>query len=475
MKKSVLFASLLALCSASASAEYKAVSDGCTYENVDNMEIKSMWIRANGTSYGDWTPLWTELPFANSNYARTACIKTSPDGDGANDKIIVSWEEINADDNNTGTLGMMSIFNLHSGELEKTMQLTLDGTQLHNLLCANQVGCDDFGNVWICGYVATPYDIEKGKANPFVVYSVDLETGALTKQFEVTLPAEEKEATGRCDYYGLVGDVTRQEAVCCFMTAPNDSKRPYVYGWKFEQGSDEATPLMDGESFVSKDVDETFPADQAAWGTGSLVRILKDEDFSASMFYTDGFVTCPTLYDNSCALMESFASAIDLSPKVGTNGVAEFSLNGRNFIMYSLEQYNDGATCRANICELGENQSFEGMKLLWTVPETGLGTTSDGGNRYHACETKVYTDKDGVEGAYVLSFKGRNGMAVYTVAPIGWDNPYGAGVDGIMADDNSNAPVEYFNINGVEVSSDNLVPGLYITRQGTKTAKVVVK
>ena len=143
--------------------------------------------------------------------------------------------------------------------------------------------------------------------------------------------------------------------------------------------------------------------------------------------------------------------------------------------MYSLEQYNDGATCRANICELGENQSFEGMKLLWTVPETGLGTTSDGGNRYHACETKVYTDKAGVEGAYVLSFKGRNGMAVYTVAPIGWDNPYDAGVDGIMADDNSNAPVEYFNLNGVEVSSDNLVPGLYITRQGTKTAKVVVK
>ena len=91
MKKSVLFASLLALCSASASAQYKAVSDGCTYENVDNLEIKSMWIRATGTSYGDWTPLWNELPFANSNYARTACIKTSPNGEGANDKIIVAW------------------------------------------------------------------------------------------------------------------------------------------------------------------------------------------------------------------------------------------------------------------------------------------------------------------------------------------------------------------------------------------------
>ncbi len=46
------------------------------------------------------------------------------------------------------------------------------------------------------------------------------------------------------------------------------------------------------------------------------------------------------------------------------------------------------------------------------------------------------------------------------------------GVDAIAADD-ANAPVEYFNLQGVRV--DNPANGLYITRQGSKVSKVVVK
>jgi hypothetical protein len=48
-----------------------------------------------------------------------------------------------------------------------------------------------------------------------------------------------------------------------------------------------------------------------------------------------------------------------------------------------------------------------------------------------------------------------------------------AGVDNITVDSNSNAPVEYFNLNGVRVNGDNLTPGLYIRRQGNKTTKVL--
>jgi hypothetical protein len=50
-----------------------------------------------------------------------------------------------------------------------------------------------------------------------------------------------------------------------------------------------------------------------------------------------------------------------------------------------------------------------------------------------------------------------------------------AGVDNITVDSNSNAPVEYFNLNGVRVNGDNLTPGLYIRRQGNKTTKVIKK
>lgn len=38
-----------------------------------------------------------------------------------------------------------------------------------------------------------------------------------------------------------------------------------------------------------------------------------------------------------------------------------------------------------------------------------------------------------------------------------------------------NAPVEYYNVNGVRVSEENLTSGLYIRRQGNKVQKVIVK
>ena len=49
-----------------------------------------------------------------------------------------------------------------------------------------------------------------------------------------------------------------------------------------------------------------------------------------------------------------------------------------------------------------------------------------------------------------------------------------AGVAEIVIDD-ENAPVEFYNLNGVRVNSDNLTPGLYIRRQGAKASKIIVR
>ncbi len=49
-----------------------------------------------------------------------------------------------------------------------------------------------------------------------------------------------------------------------------------------------------------------------------------------------------------------------------------------------------------------------------------------------------------------------------------------AGIDGIDAD-NAGAPVEYYNLQGLRVSAENLVPGIYVRRQGTEVIKVLVK
>lgn len=41
--------------------------------------------------------------------------------------------------------------------------------------------------------------------------------------------------------------------------------------------------------------------------------------------------------------------------------------------------------------------------------------------------------------------------------------------------DPANGPVEYYNLQGVRVAAENLVPGFYIIRQGSKTAKVLIR
>ena len=44
-----------------------------------------------------------------------------------------------------------------------------------------------------------------------------------------------------------------------------------------------------------------------------------------------------------------------------------------------------------------------------------------------------------------------------------------------IVNDNANAPVEYYNLQGIRVNGDNLTPGIYIRRQGTEVTKVYVR
>ncbi len=41
--------------------------------------------------------------------------------------------------------------------------------------------------------------------------------------------------------------------------------------------------------------------------------------------------------------------------------------------------------------------------------------------------------------------------------------------------DAENGPVEYYNIQGVRVAAENLTPGFYIARQGSKTKKILIR
>lgn len=79
----------------------------------------------------------------------------------------------------------------------------------------------------------------------------------------------------------------------------------------------------------------------------------------------------------------------------------------------------------------------------------------------------LFIDLNGDQSEYGMVFAaGQNLDTLY---------PMNDSVKGIESVDESDAPVVYYNFNGVRVDGNNLLPGMYIKRQGSKATKVVVR
>ena len=140
-------------------------------------------------------------------------------------------------------------------------------------------------------------------------------------------------------------------------------------------------------------------------------------------FYIDGVSTAPILYDVTGTMVDNFEN-VDPAfwpMDVGANGVCEFTLDGRNFIVYVAAQYTgvDETTmvnkaCQVYICELGEGMSLGGMQRYWMVPDE-LGAVSDGGTHVQSMNVEYGVDDEGNEEVTLFIYKCYNGMAVYKI------------------------------------------------------------
>ncbi len=440
MKKILLLATM-----ALAASSAFAVTDGATYETIDGLECKNLWIADRFHNNYDFARYsFMEM----GTRARTACIAKL--GETNEDiKILVGWSPTITEGETSNDYAKIVVINFLTGKEERVIQCTYEGKPITGLLCANQIGCDSFGHVWIAGLLSSTLKTtgegaaaQVTGANAHRVYQVNMETGECTIVNDFALGEDDYSVTnaGRIDYCSLVGDVTLQQAPCVYMAAINGTAAP-VYGFRAEQGATGAEawqPLMNDGSYYAQNFTETYPEGQASWnylpswGYSPMVAISKDQTFSGQLFYVDGFTTYPTLYNTTGGIVESFANAPDMVPtETSTNGVAEFSIDDKDFVVYSLNQYAKGYDpdgknlfCAARIAQLGEGQSFEGMKEMWVIPgDKGLGDVSDGGTRYHALDAVHIYDENGMDGVFVLTFKCYNGLAVYQVAPEGYCTP----------------------------------------------------
>ncbi len=391
-------------CSSAIAAGLLLNHDPNSYETVNGISMRNLWLK-DRFHYG--VNELDQFEWCNTK-ARTAVMQ-----DGI---VYVARSEakmVIPQPGDTIMAAMIYRFDAMTGEEMAPLDVTLNGEPYGVFLGANSIGKDNFGHVWLA-----PYTSEKTAEVP--LYQVNTETGELT----LIANLNKGDVIARTDYVDLVGDITLEQAECNVMTP--GSQVPTVYAWHNDQGGDIDTwdGFFSGDPYM--DFTEFYPESQTQWGYAPACRFVLGEDeeyrYSGETFYIDGFTTVPVLYANDGTIIDGFGSLTQeemdadslLMPKVGTNGIGEFALGDRNFIVYSLAQYDAPNSCQVNICELGEGMAFSGMQRYWTFPADGQGQTSDSGLRIHPITTD-YTTEGGKEAVMVFEFKCMNGMGVYMV------------------------------------------------------------
>ena len=252
-------------------------------------------------------------------------------------------------------------------------------------------------------------------ATEIPIYMVDTQTGAMTLVFR--LPKGDK--LERTDYLDVIGDITREKAECNVMTIGNntgDVGSATCYRWHADKGAEEFEGGFEGDNSI--EFTAFYPETKTGFSLAPVVKMVlgtTDEDrYSGELFYIDCFDSAPVLYDVSGSLIDTFEEVPhELQPQLTANGMAEFTIDGKNMFTYVIAAYDgNGHGCQANIVELGEGMSLGGMKKYWQIPADSLGKVSDTGLRIHCLNVDV--DKEnGEDVATIFTFKAYNGMGVY--------------------------------------------------------------
>lgn len=396
MKKALLLFSAALIAGFSA----KAGVDPATYAPVNDIKCVNVWDNSRVVN----ADAYAAEPVANT-LSRMAVMSNGVIYVGCSAADDPEVTETTTDGKvvpvNCGTIYK---YDAATGKFLGKLKLTLDGKRITGTLCANNVGVDNYGNLWVAPYT----DVKK---MDIPVYSVDKESGALTLQATLT-----KDAEARVDYIDVAGDITRAQNMVSVIGA--GAATNFVFGWTAPKGGD-WTGFFDGDIHLA--ISAMFPADQTAWGVAPYAKIVIGADelaYAGDLFYVDGFTTAPALYNRAGEIQSDFSTInkdSGMLPAMGPNGVAEFALEGRNFIAYPMVQYDKDPGCLINVCELGEGQVIAGMTKYWTLPEAGLGTTSDSGTRIHCINREYAKDADGHDYVNLLTFKCYNGMALYQI------------------------------------------------------------
>ena len=277
----------------------------------------------------------------------------------------------------------------------------------------NDIKFDGAGHCLISGCITS-------QKQYFMVYEVDLETGAATLLLSERLGdnPDYAEVACRFDAFGVNGDIHGNAAIM----AADATGTFNVYRWLVEDGV-----VGDGELItviLTEGVDESLAIGAAGWGTAPQIF---PQDETGSLFYVDGFNTLPMLCDGDGALVEDFIKCPHGTAlwnnegdttklHTGLNGIQEFQVGDEYFfVMIATHTPSTPPSAFGLYKFADEARSFDGIEPLWYFPANGFGSASNG------CRTAVPTVEVNGNKATIFLYANDNGYGVYefTVAGAG--------------------------------------------------------
>jgi len=268
----------------------------------------------------------------------------------------------------------------------------------------NDIKFDSEGNCLITG-------LPTSSAQRFMVYEVDLETGAATLVINERLAdnPDFEGVTARFDALGVNGDI---HGNACVMAACAGGGLD-VFRWLIIDG--EAQPAELISMLISKETDD-YKWDISGWGTAPQIF---PQDEVGSLFYVDGNTATPMLFDEGGMLVDDFINCpaglrvwnnpgdtTDL--KADLCGLQEFQVGDEYFmVMIGTHTPSTPPQAFALYKFADEGRAFEGMEPLWYFPADGLGGASNG------VRTAVPTVEVNGNKATIYLYAQNNGYAVY--------------------------------------------------------------
>lgn len=183
--------------------------------------------------------------------------------------------------------------------------------------------------------------------------------------------------------------------------------------------------------------------DHAA-GTVSIDNFL---DFDGSSFAEEGSFGYPIVFNIDKDAQTATAKDQNIPLQFTATEWVPFNL-------YGIELVDEDFDTTEEFMMMGDEQALENGTIVTAFQNTGVGAALFGTFQNETYGQEFY-------------------MVEYIIFDAVFTGNDDAGIADVVVDNNENAPVEYFNLQGVRV--ENPAAGLYIRRQGNKSTKVLVK